>query len=269
MAQVDWAVAHSHELQAYIEQWRSNPDADKDVVLGGYYNAKCHRIDVYIREIAPLPLEWGLSLGDVAHNYRCCLDHAAWALVWRGHNPPPTLNNRARRKIFFPIWETRTQFNNELPKMLPGVRRSDAAVVRAFQPYLSGKRRAANHAFAILQRLSNDDKHRSVQPAQSAPRGFLYEVGAPVDCEITRIASSHVMWEPLQNGTHLVPIYVRRTGPNPDIQLKASLTAQPALQQGVWLGGWLDVMPRLVATLLGGLSDPPTELLAKLGGPVP
>jgi hypothetical protein len=32
---------------------------------------------------------------------------------------------------------------------------------------------------------------------------------------------------------------------------------------------WLEAMPRLMADLLGELSDPPTELLAKLGGSLP
>ncbi len=117
-----WAVAHSHELDAHMKQRRADPQADKKVVLGGHYDAKRHCIDVFVKAISPLPIEWGLVLGDIAHNYRGCVDHIAWALVCRGRTPPDTLSNRARRKIFFPVWETRTQFNKELPNMLPGIR---------------------------------------------------------------------------------------------------------------------------------------------------
>jgi len=159
-------------------------------------------------------------------------------------------------------------FNGSLSKKLPGVRRADIAVVRRYQPYHEGKR-SRNHALAVLSRLSNDDKHRAVQPIQAAPRGMTYDVRDTRDCVVTRIPASFVVWEPLQVGAKLVPIYVRKTGPQPHVDMQGQLAAEPALQQGVLMGEWLEVMPQVVANLLGELSDPPVELLAKLGGPVP
>jgi hypothetical protein len=73
----------------------------------------------------------------------------------------------------------------------------------------------------------------------------------------------------LHVGAELAPIYVRKTGPNPEVYVKGQMAVQPALPQGVMLGEWVEVTQLLIARMLSELSDPPTELLAKLGGPVP
>lgn len=264
-----WAKAHAQALETQINAWGADPDRDAGVTLGTYYDAKHHRIDVFIHEIDPLPIEWGLLIGDVAHNYRSCLDHIAWALVQRGRTPPASLTAKARSKIYFPIYLHRLEFTNALGSKLPGVRRADIAIVRRDQPYHEGKRRRDRHALAVLHRLSNDDKHRSVQPASVAPQSATYDLQDVRDCRVTRIPQNFVLWETLQVGTQLAPIYVRKNGPNPDLKVHGGLAIQPGLQQGVLLGEWLVVMSILVARLLRELSDPPTELLAKLGGAVP
>jgi hypothetical protein len=260
-----WAVTHTDALQSYMAAWRIDPQPR--VALEGRYDAKQHRIDIHVVETQPLPVEWGLVVGDIAHNYRSCLDHIAWALVTRGRTPPASLASRQRSKVIFPIYLFRSEFNKSLRDKLPGVRRADIAVVRRYQPYHEWKRRRANHLLAVLHRLSNDDKHRSVQPALTAPRAAMYDIGKTRDCLVTRVPTSFTLSEPLQVGTKLAPIYVRKTGPNPNIQMKGQLAAEPSIQ-GVYLEEWLDAMPQLVTNLLGELSDQPTKLLAKLGGVV-
>jgi hypothetical protein len=260
-----WAVAHTETLKAAIGTWAAHPDREAGIKLRGDYDAKRHRIDVIVDAAKPLPVEWGLIIGDIAHSYRSCLDNIAWALVTVGRTPPNTLSKDARRRIYFPICYHRNEFNGVLPQKLPGVRRADIAIVRRYQPYHERPRRRTNHAFAILSRLNNDDKHKTLQPAQSAPRGMAYDITRVHDCTVTRIPAEFTVWEPLQVGTKLVPVYVRRTGPNPYIEVEGHLASEPALQQGVLLSEWVTLMRPIVANLLGELSDPPTKLLAKLG----
>lgn len=264
-----WAKAHAHLLKANINAWGRDPDRDLGLSLGTYYDPKRHRIEVFIRELDPLPIAWAVVIGDAAHNYRSCLDHIAWALVTRGRTPPDKLSDFAQSRVGFPIYTERGSFNSALARQLPGVRRSDIAIVRRYQPYHGGERRSARHAFEALRRLSKDDKHRTIQPALLAPRGSMYHVHDPRDCTITRIPASFVLWEPLQVGTHLAPIYVRKTGPNPRVKVGGHLAMQPGLQQGVLLGEWLEVLDEMTSRLLKDLSDPPTELLAKLDVAMP
>lgn len=258
-----WAKAHAHTLQANINAFGRDPKTG--LTLGTYYDAKRHRIEIIVVELDDLPIAWSVVIGDIAHNYRSCLDQIAWALVTRGHTPPDALTYDAQGKVGFPIYRARKRFNKALARQLPGVRRADVATVRSYQPYHEGKRKSARHALAVLRKLSNDDKHRTIQTALVVPQSSTYVVHDPTDCTITRIPESFVLWEPLQVGTKLAPIYVRKTGPNPNVKVGGNLAIQPGLPQGVVLGEWLEVTDVLISRLLKSLSDPPTELLAKLG----
>ncbi len=234
-----WAVSHTERLKADFRTWRLDPDREGDVGLGRRYDAKHHRIDVFVASINPFPVEWGLAVGDIAHNYRSCLDHIAWALVERGRTPPDTLSKRLRRKIAFPIFDGRVSFNDCLDRMLPGVGRTDRAVVRAYQPYQAPKRVRHRHVLLVLYELSNHDKHRTVQPVGTAPRAMFYDVRSTSDSLMTRVPGGFRVSEPLKIGTQLAPIYVRKTGPNPDADVHGQLSVEPALQQGVMMGnGW-------------------------------
>lgn len=260
-----WAKFHAQTLETNVNAWGVNPKRKEGITLGTYYDAKHHRIDVFIDELDPLPIEWGLLIGDVAHNYRSCLDHIAWALVERGRTPPATLTEYAQSKVGFPIYSDRVVFNGALKRMLPGARRADIAVVRRYQPYHERRPlRRIRHPFAVLHRLSNDDKHRTLQPAIVAPQSATYHFQEVRDCLVTRVAAGFTLWDTLKVGTQLAPIYVRKTGPNPDVKVQGHLAIQPGLPQGVLLGEWLVKNGELMARLLRELSDPPLELLAKL-----
>ena len=93
---------------------------------------------------------------------------------------------------------------------------------------------------------------------------MTYELGDTRDCVITRIAASVVFRNELEVGTLLVPIYVRKTGPQPEIEVRGVLTIEPAIK-GVLLRDWLANLPHLVARLLARCNTPPNDLLATVG----
>src|SRR5207237_45158 len=76
------------------------------------YDAKRHAVILRVESIKPMPVEWGLRLGDVVHNYRSCLDHVAWAIVRRGRRPPSRLSDWEQSSVYFPISRTRNGFND-------------------------------------------------------------------------------------------------------------------------------------------------------------
>src|SRR2546423_12661871 len=78
--------------------------------LATYYDATCHCVVLVVVEFAdPFPVLWGVLLGEVAHDYRCCLDHLAWALYKRGRTP--NLTAAKESQVSFPIYGTRIEFN--------------------------------------------------------------------------------------------------------------------------------------------------------------
>lgn len=155
------AIHHAQALQAEIDEDQTADDPLLSVRTE--YQSARHGFAVYATAVRPVPSSWGLLVGDIAFNFRCALDHLAWALVSRGRTPPETLTTKQQKGVYFPIAKRREDFNSSLAGMLPGVGRSDIAKVRATQPYHNGRKRI-RHNFVILAELNNLDKHRSFQP---------------------------------------------------------------------------------------------------------
>ena len=86
-----------------------------------------------------MPASWGLLVGDIAFDYRCALDHLAWALVCRGTTPPSVLTQQQQKAVYVMVAKSRRQFNTSLARMLPGAQRRGIAKVRAIQPYHNGE----------------------------------------------------------------------------------------------------------------------------------
>lgn len=224
------------------------------------YHPERHGFAVLVdRVLVPIPRRWGLLLGDIANNFRSALDHIAWCVVERGISPPATLSRKRQRKIAFPIKRVRTEFNGELSSRLPGASRADIAVVRAHQPYLAGKRAASFHPLSLLADVNNRDKHRTVQPIWDIPESASYKVSDARDCEIAKLGS-YVTMAPLKVNTEVAFIRVRKTGPNPHIDVEPLAIAQPGLESGVWLRDWLDLTKAAVFSVLLAFAYPPYEL---------
>ena len=242
------------------------------------YDPKRHCIIFRIAHEPPVPARWGLHLGDIINGYRCSLDHLAWALVGRGKHPPTALTESQRRRVYFPIATTLPQFCNQIDwpqrrpgkSMLPGISRADIAIVRRYQPYVAGKRRVGWHSFALLQGLSDNDKHRTVQPVWLLPTGATHRVLSRRDCDITRMpARSRTV--PLDVHAELTRVYVRRAGPNPDVDMESQVEANPALNERITVWEWLTKIGGWTSRLLREFSEPPEtifglgdELLAEL-----
>jgi hypothetical protein len=216
-------------------------------------------------DVPPIfPARWGLLLGDIVHNYRASLDHLAWALYKRGTTP--NLSASQERGVYFPIASDREQFNGWLkgkrPK-LPGVRRSDVAIVRRYQPYQTVARHRNRHVFKVLDDLANADKHRVIQPIEAVPEHARFEVVGLADCRITR-------WQPrrqaipLKPGTELARIYVKKTGPDPFIDVTPHFALDPAVAGSFTFQEWGYGTMRLIAQLLSEFAKPPEDVRALL-----
>jgi hypothetical protein len=262
-----WAVVESNRLQLDIDGFTNDLKGKEFGRVRADYQPKHHRFAIVLDEIyAELPKRWGLRLGNIVHNYRSCLDHLAWTLVERGKTPPSTLTDHEQQGIYFPIALTREDFNQALrgrrPK-LPGVRRTDIAAVRRHQPYKTGKRRAYWHALSVLDRLSRLDKHRTIQPVAGYPATGLVEVTYANDCSPSRQAKNRPT-DKLDVGAEFAWIYVRKTGPNPRIRVKAHLEVKPIVDHYLWLNEWFTKTVVVTGRILQEFSDLPKDMLEGL-----
>ncbi|MEX2538218.1 MAG: hypothetical protein WD646_06165 [Actinomycetota bacterium] len=255
-----WAVVAGQALAADVKLFASDSERDRRFKVRNDYHPRRHCIAVTVEALPEIPVRWGLRLGDIAHNFRSCLDHLAWALVHRGSRAG-RLTAPEMRRVYFPVSKDRLAFNNEIVTMLPGVRRSDITIVRKHQPHTTGSR-SALHSFTLLVAMSNEDKHRAIKPIWVIPTGATVSINAERDCVVTRIGRPFS--DPIQVGCELVNFYVRKTGPDPDIDVELDLMGQPSIDLRITVLEWLDKCTAATGRLLSEFAPPPAEI-DKLG----
>src|SRR5205807_401510 len=150
-------------------------------------------------------------------------------------------------------------------RKLPGVRRADIAIVRRYQPYISGQRNVHLHVFRVLDDLSTADKHRVIQPVQAAPERAAYRILRQTDCVVTRL-SPHTRRVTLKPGTELARFYVRKTGPNPEIEVEPRFAVDPAINERLTLQDWAAHTMKVASLLLSEFAEPPKSVHTMLTG---
>jgi hypothetical protein len=97
------------------------------------------------------PPEWSPIIGDCLNNLRSSLDHMAWGLA----------GGRGDRTAF-PIFSDQSEYRRVTPgRHLKYVRNDAHAFIESLQPYRHLKGASAHFLF-LLDRLTNDDKHREL-----------------------------------------------------------------------------------------------------------
>jgi hypothetical protein len=268
-AWLKWArgVVNANALAGQVNALASQPHYRLPLLVRHEYNAKCHCIIVSVVEVEnPFPDSWALLLGDVVQNFRSALDHIAWALYKRGRTP--NVGEKRERRVYFPIYADRLKFNAALTSNLPGVRRTDRAKVRSCQPYLVGKRNLERHALLVVDELSRLDKHRVIQLVEPVPDRAAFHIGKQTDC-IYRRMSVRPPRGILQPGAELTRIYVKRTGPDPYVDVNPRFTIDPAIKARLTLEEFLKTTMRAVSFALFKFAEPPPSVQEITGSPVP
>jgi hypothetical protein len=99
------------------------------------------------------PRDLGPLIGDAVHNIRSALDYLIYELA------PP--NVRAKGTTQFPISLTPQKFTDSAFR-IEGITGDERKLIERVQPYHSDHPRT--HPLAVLNRLSNRDKHRLLVP---------------------------------------------------------------------------------------------------------
>lgn len=171
---------------------------------------------------------------------------------------PPNLKSGDASQVQFPVCETLEQFNRNLGRRLPGITAVQETVIRSHQPYKRG-RLSATHPLGILTRLSNDDKHRYLQPTLLAASSFQLRIaGVPPGCEVLRLERGPDLDKPFQVDAKPAYIYVRnRAACHGGMEVEAEGTVLQSLGDGLWLDESMSSIDREVHAVLADLSRVP------------
>lgn len=188
-----WAHTRILELQESIKAWLESREAYLvEMELDPEHR---EQLRVYVEMLQDAPTrDWGVLIGEICHDLRSALDHLVWSLTELQYQAPSPRRSLIQRKasgqrrrpspwgsLSFPIWKVpgpafRFVKSSRVPNGLrkhslirwadkkpPRVKwgLSDPLVskIESHQPFRLG-RNAIKHPLAILQDLSNIDKHR-------------------------------------------------------------------------------------------------------------
>lgn len=245
------ANSHLDSLKGEIDAWlKRHPYG----VTGKYDPGPPEKYILYLRFFEPIPQEWGLLIGEFAHNARSALDYLAWQLV-KANNKTPT--RRTQFPIVFAPWDWCGRWGAQ---RLQGASERHISMVENFQPYgrpdaegfhWTGTRRLMDEPLAVLTFLSNEDKHRVMVVAAAALQSLGWDILASRDLDVLDYGEPYM--GPLEDGSPLIEIPVIATGPNPEVEVELSETARITVNHrmefpdGGWMEGEIDLLDRMEA----------------------
>ena len=165
LGRLKWAEAYQAALDGEVHNLRqlySDPPLSMETKGGGRVR------DFSVGDVPEIPPDLGLLVGDCVHNFRASLDNLVYTIAEESN--PGRFSSEERRASSFPITEARADFREArrrgaLARLPP---RAQARIQR-MQPF-RGRGRPELHPLAVLRRLSDMDKHRTVPViAWSAP----------------------------------------------------------------------------------------------------
>jgi hypothetical protein len=182
----------------------------------GSFDAETSEWVVRFRVLDDAPLRWGVLIGDVAHNLRSALDHLAWQLVLLNGAEPSW-------RTQFPIFVEEAGYRRASggQAQIAGMSEEDKERIDQLQPFRHAAGEARPHELAVLQFLSNVDKHRVVHTSLVQTAGSQFGIHGLNDVSgLTDIAPQFGL---LVDGAELVRIGVVTDGPDPSLVVDAQL----------------------------------------------
>jgi hypothetical protein len=234
---LNWAEQHWRSLDLELHAaWKSYrvPPLTEDREEGG-------RVRKYsISHLPALPEDVGLKLGDSLHNFRAVLDNLAYTMA--EENTPGGLSSDDRKAVSFPIAIQESDFRDVVSK---GVIRKmpDAAqaAIDGLRPYHS-EQRADRHPLAVLRKLSDLDKHRTIPVVRWTVSPVVID---PEPLGTKRDFPS----DKLEENTEFMRLMLPRKHAKVDIHVVCRvipIVQEPVALRGRDIGLWMDAIDRFI-----------------------
>jgi hypothetical protein len=238
-AKLDRALLHLHSVDEEVREFAKG----KTHTLRGEYEPEtsCYVFKIAIHQRPKTTT--GVILGDFVHNLRSALDHLVWQLA--------DAKGTAGSWTKFPLYDDPGKFTGQVTT--PGLRGKVNPLwglegtppwqaIEALQPHHGGH---DNLLLGALHDLSNEDKHHVVLQAVTGVRA----PDSIDDLQLTRNADAGeigeiilVVGKPLEDGTEVVRVHLKPSGPNPQVKMEGRLNLDIAFGRGTILGEYLPKM---------------------------
>jgi hypothetical protein len=143
---------------------------------------------VRVHRAPPLDLDWGVRIGEIAHNLRSALDNLTWQLALLA-TPTPEPDTQ------FPIFDVGriavpnksgigthdVGFEVRGRSMIRSLSPKHQADVEAWQPYQPGRGDLADHPLLQLTQINNVDKHRVIPVVAARGGSVAYSTWGDVE----------------------------------------------------------------------------------------
>lgn len=150
------AKLHADVFHKATQEWNdSNPDC-----LRRNHNVQGTRHFITVQWQVPPPTEqWGLIIADCINNVRGALDHATFATA--SFYNPNGIPDKVARGIYFPVASDSHSFDSMWGTLKTVIPDALKPIFEQFQVY-NRSHPLFGSFFALLQRLNNTDKHRTL-----------------------------------------------------------------------------------------------------------
>jgi hypothetical protein len=231
---------------------RRSEQEGSPVLLREKVDFDASEISVLVDSVVGLPLSLGLSIGDAIHNYRSALDQLIFELAFVDSG------GVERERTAFPASLTFENFSGSYvqQRMLEGLMVKHKTMLKRFQPYRTRRASRHRHPIAVLDDLSNDDKHRLIQPALYCPNEIVLAFppgGLGRHCRWDtqrKLRVFSVLGRPLDPGTEIFRLPVEITGPNPQMHVKCHGEFFIGFRNGVPADGALVAIGRMTREII-------------------
>jgi hypothetical protein len=148
--------------------------------------------------------EWAVLIGELVHNLRSALDHAVYAAA-----------EKPDRDTQFPIFTRRKDWDKKACRMIYSVPDEPLALIEEAQPYHAPVPRG--HVLAVLNRLSNQDKHRLLHTTVLRVEGMA--PGFAAEKDVAGILEIEPFLGPLEQNANLARVRITTDGPEPKMRM--------------------------------------------------
>jgi hypothetical protein len=157
LLKLDQARQHIALVTAYTQQGPAVALTKAEVFDA---EANTFRVGALVSEVPDLPKSWSLPVGDAVQNIRAALEYLVYELVALRADGVPY------KWTTFPI-STTGDFRPEEQETIDRLGEHWERIDKT-QPYHAQADDAAGRAFGVLQKMSNQDKHRLLVPVAAA-----------------------------------------------------------------------------------------------------
>lgn len=169
---IERADAQVEQLRTATAKWVS----EQKLELAQQHDVQAGEYTIWVTGFGEPPPEWGIDVGELAHNLRAAIDNTITQLVLSTEAKPPPDN-----KLQFPIFHLPGQFPPQGGRYLVGVPQKAIVLIQNEQPYNFSQR---PHWLEVLSLLNDVDKHRVVHPTVTRVANWEPKVHAATPCKI-------------------------------------------------------------------------------------